>query len=146
MSFVFEGRKDYKDSDYISCWFLKGTDYIYGFNSALAFVSTNSVSQGEQVGYLWPRIIKKIEIGFAHQSFRWTNNAKGNAGVTCIVIGIRNISIKPKILFSGNTSRNVKNISPYLHEGINTISHRRKHHYLQYQKWLWEIWLVMEEI
>jgi len=126
MSFVFGGHKDYKDSDYVSCWFLKGADYICGFNSSLAFVSTNSISQGEQVGYLWHRIIGRLEIGFAHQSFKWTNNAKGNAGVTCIVVGIRNVSNEPKILFSGSTSRIVKNISPYLHCSRDTIVHRTK--------------------
>ena len=127
MSFVFSAHKDYKDSDYVSCWFLKGADYISGYNSSLAYVSTNSISQGEQVGYLWPRIIGKIEIGFAHQSFKWSNNAKGNAGVTCVVVGIRNANTNPKILFSQSASRRVKNISPYLHDGRNTVVHRTKH-------------------
>ncbi len=126
MSHVFDGHKDYKDSDYVCCWFLKGIEYIHAANSAFAFVSTNSISQGEQVGYLWPRILERAEISFAHQSFKWTNNAKGNAGVTCVVIGIRNVSNKPKILFSENTSRTVKNISPYLHDGKDTIVHRTK--------------------
>lgn len=126
MSLVFEEHKDYKDSDYICCWFLKGSSYISGFDSTLAFISTNSISQGEQVGYLWPRILKTAEIGFAHKSFKWTNSAKGNAGVTCIVVGIRNVSAKNKIIISNGIIRNVKNISPYLHEGSNTIAHRRK--------------------
>ncbi len=121
MAIVFAGHKDYKDSDYVSCWFLKGADYIYKSNSKLAFVATNSISQGEQVGYLWSRIINRLEIEFAHQSFKWTNSAKGNAGVTCVIIGIRNINCKPKIIFYNNSSRIVKNISPYLHAGNDTI-------------------------
>jgi hypothetical protein len=127
MSYVFGGHQDYKDSDYVTCWFLKGAKYIHGTDAALAFVSTNSISQGEQVGYLWPRILGQIEIGFAHQSFKWTNNAKGNAGVTCVVVGIRNIGNEPKILFYKSTSRIVKNISPYLLDGGDIIVHRTKH-------------------
>ncbi|NOQ64176.1 MAG: class I SAM-dependent DNA methyltransferase, partial [Methyloprofundus sp.] len=126
MSIVFDSHKDFKDSDYICCWFLKGIKYIDSANSALAFVSTNSISQGEQVGYLWPRVLEKVEIGFAYQSFKWTNNAKGNAGVTCVVVGLRNISSRSKFIMVGNTVRTVKNISPYLSAGINTIAHRRK--------------------
>jgi hypothetical protein len=126
MAYVFDGHKDYKDSDYISCWFLKGLDYINKANAIFAFVSTNSISQGEQVGYLWPRILERAEICFAYQSFKWTNNAKGNAGVTCIIVGIRNKSNKPKFIFSSGTSRIAKNISPYLHDGKNTIAYRTR--------------------
>ncbi len=126
ISFVFENHKDYKDSDYVCCWFLKGAYYLYGHNSSLAFVSTNSIAQGEQVGYLWTRVLEKLEIGFAHQSFKWTNNAKGNAGVTCVVIGIRNKGDTPKHIFSDGIARVVKNISPYLHEGGHTIAYRAK--------------------
>lgn len=121
MCHVFDGHKDYKDSDYVCCWFLKGADYIYNCKSSLAFVATNSVSQGEQVGYLWPRILDRLEIGFAYQSFKWVNNAKGNAGVICVIVGIRNLNKQEKLLFSGISSRKVKNISPYLHEGDDTI-------------------------
>ncbi|RLC21172.1 MAG: class I SAM-dependent DNA methyltransferase [Deltaproteobacteria bacterium] len=126
MSYVFDDHKDYKDSDYVCCWFLKGVEYIHGVNSAFAFVSTNSISQGEQAAYLWPRVLVRVEIGFAYQSFKWTNNAKGNAGVTCVIVGIRNISNKPKFIFSENASDIVKNISPYLHDGRNTVVHRTK--------------------
>lgn len=127
MSFVFDNHKDYKDSDYVSCWFLKGANYIYSAKASLAFVSTNSISQGEQVGYLWPRIFEKVEIGFAQQSFKWTNSARGNAGVTCIVVGLRNISNADKLLVSGNIVRHVSSISPYLSEGISTFVRRTKH-------------------
>lgn len=118
---VYNGHEDFKDSDYVCCWFIKGAQYITGLNAALAFVATNSICQGEQVGYLWPRIIGRLEIGFAYTSFKWSNSAKGNAGVTCIIIGIRNPCKAPKTLFSDTTSRTVKNISPYLHEGSNLI-------------------------
>jgi len=124
---VFDGRKEYKDSDYVTCWFLKGAEYIQGMNSRFAFVSTNSITQGEQVGYLWPKIFDRgLEIGFAHLSFKWTNNAKGSAGVVCIIAGVRNQSDDKKLLFKEGISRSVKNISPYLSEGSNFCVHRTK--------------------
>ncbi len=113
MKFVF--KKDYKSLDYVSCWFYLGAKYTEGFNAQIALVSTNSICQGEQVAITWPRILNdNIEIGFAHQSFKWTNNAKGNAGVTVIVVALRNISNKNKYLFNVGLKKEVVNISPYL--------------------------------
>jgi len=113
MQYVFE--TNYKSLDYISCWFILGAKYISGFNAKLAFVSTNSITQGEQVALLWPLILKdKLEIFFAHQSFKWSNNAKKNAGVTVVIIGLKNISSGIKTLFGNNVYENVKNINPYL--------------------------------
>lgn len=113
MKFVF--RKDYKSLDYVSCWFYLGANYIEGFNAQIALVSTNSICQGEQVAITWPRILNdKIEIGFAHQSFKWTNNAKGNAGVTVIIVALRNVSNKFKYLFNEGLKKEAITISPYL--------------------------------
>lgn len=118
MKFVF--RKDYKSLDYVSIWFYKASDFLKGRNANAAFVSTNSICQGEQIALTWPRILNNgIEFSFAHQSFKWTNNAKGNAGVTVIIVGLRNISLKPKFLFSGNLKREVKNINAYLLDAPN---------------------------
>ncbi|MDD2236916.1 MAG: N-6 DNA methylase [Kiritimatiellae bacterium] len=125
MAAVFENREEYKDSDYVACWFLKGAEYIQGSNAKFAFVSTNSISQGEQVGYLWPRIFSRgLEISFAHQSFKWTNNAKGGAGVTCVIVGVRNPSAGVKTIFKDGLSKTVSNISPYLTEGGNICVHK----------------------
>lgn len=122
MDFVFSELKKYRDLDYINCWFYKASNYIKGFNAKCAFVSTNSICQGQQVPLIWPFILEKeIEIGFAHQSFKWTNNAKGNAGVTVIIVGLRNISKNPKYLFSNNLKKEVKNINPYLMDSKNII-------------------------
>ena len=118
---VFSGHKDYKDSDYVCCWFLKGAEYIYKRNAALSFVSTNSICQGEQVSYLWKRLLLLTDIVFAYQSFKWSNNAKKNAGVTCVIIGLSNKSDKLKRLFSSESVLLVRRISPYLHEGDDTI-------------------------
>ena len=113
MEFVF--RKDYKSLDYVSIWFYKGAKFIENCNAQLAFVSTNSVCQGLLVALTWPRILNdNIEISFAHQSFKWTNNAIGNAGVTVIIVGLRNKSTNPKYLYNNNIRREAKNINAYL--------------------------------
>lgn len=126
LAFVCDGFKSYKDLDYICCWFLKGADYIRNSKAELAFVTTNSVSQGEQVSLLWPHLFEKnLEIGFAHQSFKWKNSAKGNAGVICAVISLRNPSNKPKYIFTEQTVASAFNISPYLFEGKNTIAKKK---------------------
>lgn len=115
--------KSYKDLDYIACWFIKGATYIHNSHSKLAFVTTNSVCQGEQVGLLWPYIYaKQLEIAFAYQSFKWSNNAKGKAGVTVTIIGlcVQNSGLK-KSIYSKEHSTVVKNINPYLVEGNDII-------------------------
>ncbi|WP_343330346.1 class I SAM-dependent DNA methyltransferase [Polaribacter staleyi] len=122
MDFVFHKLKKYRDLDYINCWVYKGAQYILGNNAKCAFVTTNSICQGQQVPLIWPHILSKgLEIDFAHQSFKWTNNAKGNAGVTVIIIGLRNISNNPKYLFIDNFKKLAKNINPYLLDSSNTI-------------------------
>lgn len=115
MTYVFEGVAKYKNLDYISCWFYKGANYIRSLNAKLAFVSTNSICQGDQVALLWPELLKgNLEIGFAHTSFKWTNNAKGNAGVTCIIVSLQNSSSNKKTLFVDMISQHVDEINPYL--------------------------------
>ena len=122
MDFVFSKLKKYRDLDYINCWIYRGSEYISGLNAKCAFVTTNSICQGQQVPLIWPHILSKdIEIGFAHQSFKWTNNAKGNAGVTVIIVALRNASNAPKYLFTNNFMKIVKNINPYLLDGSNTV-------------------------
>jgi hypothetical protein len=125
MRIVFEDREEYKNSDYVSCWLFKAADFLTGTAARSAFVATNSISQGEQVSYIWPRLFKAgLEIGFAHQPFKWTNNAKGNAGVTCVIVGVRNLSSEPKMLYAGGTVKAVTNISPYLSAGRTVFVHR----------------------
>ena len=117
--------KDYKSLDYIACWFYLGADYIRGINAKCAFVSTNSISQGEQVALTWPRVLKSdLEICFAHQSFKWQNNAKSNANVIVVIIGISNQSDKTKYLYKKNIKQSTKSINPYLTNG-NTVYVRR---------------------
>ncbi|WP_167598702.1 class I SAM-dependent DNA methyltransferase [Leeuwenhoekiella sp. ZYFB001] len=121
MAFVFKGGSNYKKQDYISCWFYKAALFI-DTNQKYAFVSTNSVNQGTQVEMIWPLIFNKgLEIFFAHKDFKWTNNAKGNAGVICSIIGIRKVSNKPKYLFSNEIKKLAQNINAYLVDGKNII-------------------------
>lgn len=122
MDFTFHTIKNYKKLDFISCWFYLGTKFIEKSISKYAFVTTNSITQGEQVGLLWPLILNKNqEIFFAHQSFKWTNNAKGNAGVSVVIIGIRNLTNGDKYIYNKNIKQTVKNISPYLADAENLI-------------------------
>lgn len=118
--------KGFRDLDYIACWFVKAAEYIRNRPYKFAFVTTNSISQGTQVSALWPSILTRgLEIEFVHSEFKWTNNARGNAGVICVIIGIRNVQKAPKIIFTEGLSRNVSNINAYLTEGANIIVERK---------------------
>jgi hypothetical protein len=101
--------------DFVSCWVFKAANYIRGRNARSALVSTNSICQGQSVGALWPYVLTGgVEIGFAHTSFKWRNNASANATVMCVIVGLRNTSIMPKKLFDGAHEVQVGNINAYL--------------------------------
>lgn len=118
--------KSYRKLDYIAVWFFKAAKYLVGFNCKSAFVSTNSICQGEQIGILWKSLFEKgIEIGFAHTDFKWTNNAKNNAGVTVVIIGLRNIANKPKYLFTDGRMIISQTISPNLENKISVSIEKR---------------------
>jgi hypothetical protein len=122
MEYVFQKIKGFNNLDYISCWFLKASNFIAKFNAQYAFVTTNSICQGEQVALLWPYLlIEDVEISFSHLSFKWENNAKANAGVTVAIIGLRNKSNKPKLLYNKNFKQNAENINSYLINAKNTF-------------------------
>ncbi len=111
--------------DYVTAWYLKAAKYMQDKKIKVAFVSTNSISQGEQVGILWNELFYnyKIKIHFAHRTFKWSNEAKGNAAVYCVIIGFTTLDIKSKIIFEyedikGEPNKKVvTNINPYLFEG-----------------------------
>jgi type I restriction-modification system DNA methylase subunit len=126
LSCVFKDVKNYKNLDYISAWVIKGSNYISYSNSQFAYVSTNSICQGEQVSLLWPLILNmNLEIGFAHTSFKWNNNAKNKAMVSVIIIGLRNKSNKPKFLYKESVKSIVNNINPYLINYKDLIINKR---------------------
>lgn len=112
-------KKDYKSLDYISIWFKKGAEFINQRIAKVAFVSTNSVFQGEQVALLWPRVLTDdIEIEFAYSDFKWQNSAKHNAAVIVAIVGLsKSDNITTKKIYDKDYFRIVSNITPYLTEG-----------------------------
>lgn len=104
--------------DFVSCWVFKAANYIRGRNARSALVSTNSICQGQSVGALWPYVLTGgVEIGFAHTSFKWRNNASANAAVICVIVGLRNTSTALKRLFDGALETQAGNINAYLLDG-----------------------------
>ncbi len=124
MRIAMQGTDAAKTVDYIAAWFWKGAKYIRGTKAKYAFVTTNSISQGEQVAMLWKPIFDLgLEIFFARTSFKWSNNAKYNAAVIVAIIGVSNKSTEIKRLFSEATlsEKKVVSINPYLSEGDSLI-------------------------
>lgn len=118
---VFNDRTpNWKNFDYIAGWFLKASDWLRGRSGLFAFVSTNSICQGQQVPMLWPLIgANGHTLVFAHTSFKWANLASHNAGVTVVVAGVGAEGSRPKVIFDSSAStvavqREVSNINAYL--------------------------------
>ncbi len=124
----------WKSLDYVGGWFVKAARYCGFAKSSSAFVSTNSICQGQQVSVLWPVIYSAgLEITFAHRSFKWTNLASHNAGVTVVIVGLSSLPKAPRKLYFSNSKgevliRNVENINPYLVSGKNNIVLGRRVH------------------
>lgn len=119
----------YKLMDYITGWFFKGVEFINSANSKLAFVTTNSIFQGEQVSYIWKELLTKSTIDFAYTSFKWGNSAANNAGVTVAIVGLANEdnSKSEKYIFDENLARvTVDNINAYLASGENIIVEKKR--------------------
>ena len=121
--------------DYVACWYYKAAEYMTQ-NSATrtALVSTNSIAQGEQPGVLWNYLFRtyKLKIQFAHQTFKWHNEAEGLAGVHCVVIGFGKENLKEKFVFEYPDIKGepikikVRNINPYLVQGNDTTILKRR--------------------
>lgn len=121
MSFVFQGLKSFGMLDYVTAWYLKAAQVIQNSETEVAFVSTNSIAQGEQPALLWNELFRLgIKIKFGHRTFKWNNEAKGNAAVHVVIIGFRFGEPTAKTLYeysdlnSEPLSRKAKNINPYL--------------------------------
>ena len=131
MTKVFEGFKNFKSLDYVSSWFWKGSKYIASSNVKLALVSTSSIAQGAQVSVLFPYIFNLgIHINFAYQSFPWKNNAKHNAGVHVVIIGLSSKTSNLKRIYKPVDNiwhcESVSNISPYLIKGGDLVIESRR--------------------
>jgi hypothetical protein len=119
--------------DYVSGWYIKSAELIQSTHIKVAFVSTNSISQGEQVGVLWKTLlgIYHIHIHFAHRTFKWSNEAKGNAAVYCVILGFANFNTPNKSIFEyddiiGEPHKiKVQNINPYLIDGRDIIVNKK---------------------
>lgn len=125
---IFGARtKNWKALDYVTGWFMKAADYGAHTNATAAFVSTNSICQGQQVAFLWPLIFQTgTEIVFAHTSFKWSNLASNKAGVTVVIVGISRATVRTKYLYTETEDReasaqSVSHISAYLVPGQNII-------------------------
>jgi hypothetical protein len=125
---IFDHRsKTWKSLDYVAGWFMKAADYGAHTPCTSAFVTTNSICQGQQVPILWPLLFSKgFEIPFAHTSFKWANLASHNAGVTVAIVAISNQSRTIKKIFSigddgSNLEKKVDFINAYLVQGKNVI-------------------------
>ncbi|WP_222706201.1 DNA methyltransferase [Mesonia sp. K4-1] len=119
--------KTFKILDYVSGWFMKAALYSKNTNTAFAFVSTDSICQGQQVPFLWPLILKTgNKINFAYNSFKWQNLASHNAGVMVIIVGLSNKPNSQCVLFQSDENEEtfqkyVPEINPYLVAGPSVI-------------------------
>jgi len=150
MALIFNGVNGAGVLDYVTAWYIKAAQYLEkhntdvanltssqnlsGLATRVAFVSTNSIAQGEQVGILWNELFNhyKIKIHFAHRTFKWGNEAKANAAVHVVIIGFSNYDIQEKLIYEYDELKGepqelkVKNINPYLIEGKDSIIPSRR--------------------
>ncbi len=121
LTYVCCGFANYKNLDYIACWFILGARYIKDTKAKYAFVSTNSICQGDSVALLWDYVFQQnAEIFFAHRSFKWNNNAKYNAAVICVIIGLcASRDGLTKYLFDKGNKIKANNINAYLLDAAN---------------------------
>lgn len=134
MDLIFNGVKGAGVLDYVTSWYIKAANYIQNTKIKAAFVSTNSISQGEQVGLLWNELFNKykIKIHFAHKTFTWDSEARGKAHVHVVIIGFACFDTQNKYLFDYEDTKgephevSVSNINPYLLEGKDDVVLKRK--------------------
>lgn len=116
---VFAGWSNTGNLDYVTCWYKKAADFMKGNNVRAAFVSTNSVCQGDSVGLLWKKLFAAgVHIDFAHRTFKWLSDSDNPAQVHCVVVGFSTApNDKPRLIFDGNEKIIAQNINAYLVDG-----------------------------
>ncbi len=151
MSLIFGDIKGSGVLDYVTAWYLKAVNYVRGDEKIsnlldslptmskpprdrvrVAFVSTNSITQGEQVGVFWNELLRRgVKIHFAHRTFRWSNEARGKAAVHCVIVGFALHDTEHKILFDYDDIKGephaleTRNINPYLVDATSVIVTKR---------------------
>lgn len=115
--------------DYVAGWYLKAAQLMQGRSIRTAFVSTNSITQGEQVSLLWRPLFEQyhIHIDYAYRTFKWTSEAKEKAAVFCVIIGFSQVSKVPKIIYSSSGQpKLVNHINPYLIDTNDSFIENRR--------------------
>ncbi|MFM2386604.1 MAG: hypothetical protein RL660_1361 [Bacteroidota bacterium] len=133
IEYVASSIKNHSDLDYVTGWYLKAANYIQDSKIKVAFVSTNSIVQGEQTSILWNAMnnIYKVKIHFAHRTFSWSNEAKNNAAVFCVIIGFASYDSNKKLIFDYQHSKaepleiTANNINAYLVDAKDLIIDKR---------------------
>lgn len=132
MAAVFSDVTSFGVLDYVTAWYVQAARFLETRQTRVAFVSTNSITQGEQVGVLWSHLLSKgIKITFAHRTFKWSNEAPGKAAVYCVIIGFSLADVQNKRLFDYDTPKSepheiaAKNINPYLIDAPNIVIRNR---------------------
>ena len=121
---IFGKGKRVNSIDYVGAWYHKAAEMIQGTNIKVAFVSTNSITQGEQVGPLWEKLLTtyKVKIDFAYRTFKWNSEAKDKAAVHCVIIGFsQGATGKKLIYYPDGHSEVAANINPYLVDGPDVL-------------------------
>ncbi len=129
--FIDEKGKTYKSAgklDYVSCWYFKASEYMQRTTIPAAFVSTNSITQGEQVAILWKPLVLRfgIHINFAWRTFVWNSESHDQAAVHCVIIGFSPKNLNEKYLYSDGIRQHVSNINPYLIDAPTIFIESRK--------------------
>jgi hypothetical protein len=130
---LFSGVKGAGILDYVAAWYLKAALYIQNTPTVCAYVSTNSITQGEQVPILWQELFNNyhIKIHFAHRTFAWNSEARGRAAVHCVIVGFAAFDKKPKYLYEYEHVKaepyevTASNITPYLTDGVDIVITKR---------------------
>lgn len=134
MKLVFEGVNGAGVLDYVTAWYIRAAQFVKETKIRTAFVSTNSITQGEQVGILWNELFYNynVKIHFAHRTFKWSNEGRANAAVHVVIIGFAEFDVNDKYIYeyenitSEPHARKVKNINPYLVESNDFVLLKRR--------------------
>lgn len=130
MEYVFQGIKDFGNLDFVTAWYKKASDYILNTDICVSFVSTNTITQGEQPAIFWKPLFEMgIHINYAYRTFQWDSEANLKAHVHCVIVGFSHVqNNRKKILFDvDGVPHSAKNINAYLIDADNVFVASRKH-------------------